>query len=1099
MRRPRDAEPWKRVSPAASTALVLLALASGVGADEMAINPAYRAQARPVRYETPLCPRDGPRAVIVPGKGAPWTLKAARAVQEAVRAWSGQTLAIADDRTVTSDATWLVVEAYRKTPLVVLGSAEDNRVLHALGTRYLAQSNRSWPGGDRFLVRSVFEPFVAEVNYLLLEASAEAGLDDAVAMLVALLKKLPEEAKTFATLPPRIRELGGGKDTWAAGYAAWKPPPEWKADMGRSVAEFMQSYKGIPIKAGWEAARSAWFPGDVCAHVLGGHPWNRPGETPGAITLDPGMQRAIAAMQLLGCRAVGGRTHGYYDHYGATPSLSAIRAVMQTGVLDEQQINELENCIVQDAAAPTDYVYQAAGNGADGVGKTWGDRHILACLLTTLLQLDYVQNHCRMDETTRKEIQRRYDNARRLTARYIPSFRDNGEDSCLGECTLLQFYCLLHQGMMENVRNGMLKHSADMYILTTDNVPWANEPSWGCYAGLAGFTSGPGGMTSTWLGGSLVSAAAFYYDDPQYRWLVRSRHLPQSSEAAAAFGMHSPLDAAGNVAEPVRYYGVRSVPFDERLYAVADRPPPEDDPVFGTRLPPGPREKAVDRIAFRDGFRPEDPYLFLATSQSLRRDHPIQNNSIARFTDLGDIWLYTNTTQNTGWGRNVVSVSNGRGGPARAGCTQEALANLGEWSMVSSKEHGVGGADWTRTIVHWRGHYFVVLDRMEARQDDDFSFVCRWRTPQAAVLESGVWTATAASGNTLRIQNTEPLVQTSELWESDGSGQPCVLQQYKQARLAGRQSDTLQNLLYASGAKRRDLFEARRLSADAMLVRGQTPAGDHLALLGVAGRIPLQGFQTDAAIYVVHGSGLHLAGATSLKANVGGEVKELLWAGKPVNLSLDCRSGEGAVEIPGGQPVEVRLRGVSAVRKPGRETTALAAADTLPKPEALLHSLWSQTRPVPQAPPAEEADVGRVFQALPAAQRLERPLRRIQNGTISSIPAAGQQGTRRVWGNTDNLEITLSFPEPTAVDCLRLVGIVTRKSYYEPGAGEMYYRPNDFTFSPVLSDDGFRKDVRRIAAPKVTFEETPALSVGHFTMSRLPTWRRTARPRRSST
>ena len=1080
----------RRQSVAIVAALMVMAFANGSGAAETATNPAYRAQPRPIRYETPLAPKDGPPAMIVPGRSAPYTLKAARAVQQAVQAWSGHTLAIVDDRTVTSDETWLLTDAYRKTPLIVLGNGQDNRVVHALGTRYLAQSNRSWPGGDRYVMRTVFEPFVADANYLLLEASTEAGLENAVARFTEFLKTLPADAKAAATLPPRIRELGSGKDRWAVGYTGWKPPAAWQQIMDRTVAEFIESYQGTPVKAGWEAVRSAGFPSDICGHVMGGHVWNRPGEPPGAIRLDQGMQRAIAAMQLLGCRAVGGRTHGYYDHYGATPSFNAIRAVMQTGVLNDAEMNELENCIVQDAAAPTDYVYQAAGNGEDRVGKAWGDRHILACLFTTLLHLDYVQNHCRMDETTRREIARRYDNARRLTARYVRSYRDNTDDSCLGECTMLQLYCLLHRGMMENVRNGMLRHSADMYILTTDNVPSANVPSWGCYAGLAGFTSGPGGMTTTWLGGSLVTAAAFYYDDPQYRWFVRNRQMPQHSEAASAFAIHSPLDAVGEIAEPVRYCGVRCVPFDERLYAVADHPPPATDgPVFATRLPPGPRERAVDRIAFRDGFQPDDPYLFIATSQSLRRDHPFQNNSIARFTDLGDIWLYTNTTNNTAWGRNVVSVSNGRGYTARAGCTLEALANLGEWSMVSSMEHGVGGSDWTRTVVHWKGHYFAVLDRIEAGQDDEFSFVCRWRTPHTAALQNGVWVAAAASGNSLRIQNTEPLVQTSELWENDGSGQPHVLQQYKRARLADRQSETVQNLLYASGGKRPDQFEARRLNTHTMLVQGKTAAGSHRALVGVAGQLPLPGFETDAAIYVVHGNELYLAGVTSLKAKVNGALEELFWSQGPVNLRLDCASGEGAFEIPGERPVQVKLRGAPTVEKPGRKMASLAAASTLPKPDALLEVLWNQTRPVQQTPRVETADRPPLFQALPAAETLQKPLRRINNGTLTSEPAAARQGTQRVWNSTDNLAITLTFPEPTRVACLRLVGIVTRKSYYEPGYGEKYYQPGDFTFRLALSDDGFRQDVRKIAAPKVSFEETPALSVGHYTMPRLPTFR----------
>ena len=49
-------------------------------------------------------------------------------------------LDIADDRTVTSEDTWLLNDAYRKTPLIVLGNARDNRVMHAMGTRYLLRA-----------------------------------------------------------------------------------------------------------------------------------------------------------------------------------------------------------------------------------------------------------------------------------------------------------------------------------------------------------------------------------------------------------------------------------------------------------------------------------------------------------------------------------------------------------------------------------------------------------------------------------------------------------------------------------------------------------------------------------------------------------------------------------------------------------------------------------------------------------------------------------------------------------------------------------------------------------------------------------------------
>ena len=118
--------------------------------------------------------------------------------------------------------------------------------------------------------------------------------------------------------------------------------------------------------------------------------------------------------------------------------------------------------------------------------------------------------------------------------------------------------------------------------------------------------------------------------------------------------------------------------------------------------------------------------MYLATSQDMSLEYPTQNNSVARYTDLGDIWLYANTYDGSTWSRSVVNCSTGGSFVPRAACQIEALANLGEVSMVASTEIDSGGADWTRTIVHWKGHYFAVLDRMVARQDDDYTFACRW-------------------------------------------------------------------------------------------------------------------------------------------------------------------------------------------------------------------------------------------------------------------------------------------------------------------------------------------------------------------------------------
>ena len=1057
---------------------------------------------RPISYATPLAPKDGPKAVIVFGKNAAWTQTAAEAVRKAIQEWSGVTLELADDRTVTSEETWLVADAYRRVPMIVLGNAQDNRVMHALGTRYLLQSNRTWPGGDRFIVRTVFEPFAADVNYIVLEASNQAGMDAAAAKFGDMLKTFPKAPPTI----PQTRVVAGGKDKWQVVPSYWKVPPDLAGKGDLSVSKLASLYKDAPILAGWGAVRSSkyeGFPGELFTYMLGGRQ-GYVGEPISTPQIAPATLKAMAAMSLLGIRVVGGRTHPPWDHYGASTFICGLRGLFQTGVLSEKEFNEFESAMAHSGANPDHYFYDHIDNADLLIGGPWGGRHCEACQFLTLLTRDYVIGHCRMDDRTRKEILRRQDGAHKTTALWERSFRNDMETSCLGEDTMLAFYCMIHEGIMENVRNGSLRRGADMYLMTTDNIP----TGWGLgsYVGLGGFADGPGGMIQGWLGGSLVAAAAFYYEDPQYRWFLQKYRLPMGSEGAHHYPMHSPTDQAGEIAEPARYYGVHALPYDERMYDTLKNPVKwaRGDP--GVRLPPESYEKAADRVTFRDGFGPDDPFLFLASSQEIARMYPAQSNSIARMTDLGDVWLYHNTTGSTNWSRNVVSVSNGKEYLQRAACTIEAIGNLGEISAVASRDAGVAGADWTRTVVHWKGHYFAVLDRMEARQDDQFAFVCRWRTPHPArlgdavaspaSLENGPWSATAPSGNRLRIQNAESVFQTAECWEIDGSGRPYVLQQYKQARLAKGEARTFQNLLFVSGQKRPDEFEARSVTDEAMLVKGRTAAGDHLALIGISStqippgaEFPLSDLQTDAAIYHLTGNLMHLMGVTTIRANLDGGQREVFWCGRPVNMLLDCRTGKAQIEFPTDRPVQAKIGKTWGLQKGLQKDLAVADAGALPNLPDLLEALWARTPASWTQPPHDSATAGPLMDVIAGSDAMEQPLRKITRVEVNSTPTATPWGHCRIYNTTnDNAEIVLTFPEPTAVSCLRLVSI-DKASDSGFGSAAKAYEEGDFTFALVLSDDGFKSDLRRIDKPAVTWEEEPILSVGHCILTRLPVWR----------
>jgi hypothetical protein len=238
---------------------------------------------------------------------------------------------------------------------------------------------------------------------------------------------------------------------------------------------------------------------------------------------------------------------------------------------------------------------------------------------------------------------------------------------------------------------------------------------------------------------------------------------------------------------------------------------------------------------------------------------------------------------------------------------------------------------------------------MKAQQDDDYAYVCRWRTTQLAALQKGapggqVWVATAPDGNTMRIQNADPIPQTSEYWDCDGAARPYVLQQYMQAKLAKGQVATCQNLMYVSGASRPDEFEARRVGPEAVLVKGRTgpaaqaapggPGGagvDHLALIGTGSRVLETAFQTDGTFRDAPPGTLRVTGLTRLSVQDKGcqATREILWTSRIVNLTVDCRTGKGEVEMVDDQPIQVKTGETWNEFKSGRNAITLAPAGVL--------------------------------------------------------------------------------------------------------------------------------------------------------------------------
>ena len=95
--------------------------------------------------------------------------------------------------------------------------------------------------------------------------------------------------------------------------------------------------------------------------------------------------------------------------------------------------------------------------------------------------------------------------------------------------------------------------------------------------------------------------------------------------------------------------------------------------------------------------------------------------------------------------------------------------NTARVAAFSSVCPNSGNTEWTRTLVHRRGHYFVALDRSNALEDGDYTFTCRWRSVYPQVLADGVCTVAAGDGVTLEIISADPVRQQSVHTEPDGT------------------------------------------------------------------------------------------------------------------------------------------------------------------------------------------------------------------------------------------------------------------------------------------------------------------------------------------
>jgi len=472
--------------------------------------------------------------------------------------------------------------------------------------------------------------------------------------------------------------------------------------------------------------------------------------------------------------------------------------------------------------------------------------------------------------------------------------------------------------------NGHMRQVCDLIAASMDNLG---------YQSSYGDTRSPFGWGTEM---PLLSTAAWFYGDGTYQWLL-ARHRESATHHFVA-GPIGTYNADVEPVEPTDHSALACVPLDQRFYESAGGPE-----VL-------PRQKAFDKIAFRDGFDPQGEYLLLNGLSCGGHKH-YDGNSFIRLTALGRIWLadcdYYSSTPNF---HNSVL-------PSRAGYTttmppfvwREIVADLDGCGFTRTVAKDYASTNWERNVVWRKGSYFLVIDVMRALADDEYRFRALWRVLGDVEVGRGVLTA-RQQDKALSIINVDgaaiALKQdeiTSSNWTEYPFAQPMVhvAQEDKTSALKCGEAAVFLNVLQPHPTDESPLPTRRVGPADVLV---QEP--EAIAWLGARVSADANGpCATDAALWYVRPTSYALVNATYLSRDTS-----LFASDRPVSIEFDLLTGRGVVDAGFATLLTLRAIDPESLSIDGRER-AFKATDssvTFSVPEG-RHTIALRSRPDEEA------------------------------------------------------------------------------------------------------------------------------------------------------
>ena len=560
----------------------------------------------------------------------------------------------------------------------------------------------------------------------------------------------------------------------------------------------------------------------------------------------------------------------------------------------------------------------------------------------------------------------------------------------------------------------------------------------------------------------VLQMAQWYYRDPGLEWALQKKRERRDRVTLGGYNTR----ATGEARVPEELNGMTVWPVTEPWYRTFVR---EGDPDLA---------RTVDKIAFRNGFGLDDQYLLLDGLARGGHGH-MDANAILQWAENDRVWLAdTDYIKSLPKFHNTLLIMrNGQSARIPGFCELRNAADLPGLSVSRTALSDYAGTDWERTIVWLKGRYFVVLDKVTALTDANYSIRAVWQTLGEATIDEthldikqkGQHAAiTMAAGTRCMLHDDH---EQGRNWEGYPHADPVVrvFQGMGGGQMRKGDSCYLATVLHASGETPSSV-RVNRVGERLFTVTGEGEAV-LLALPDSAGRIAVaDAVEAEADLFVLtprRGYGVNVRRVSSEQLT-----REFA---ESADLGVELRTGEAAIVSPARQTAADKVVWQQAelgamaepdevddlIRQFSPWTPARIAAEQLPSNLPALRKRWTR------ADFPKELMItanGNAFGSVDAGMRVTcRPDPLPANmfsgeagaNTPSNMFDNQLQGTgaATMWADDQEVTIDLAFDEVCSIERLSLdAWFATRSS-----KGKTFQLGR---LQVLASKDGFAADTR---------------------------------------